>query len=230
MNRADSGKTGRQRTQHTLDRERFYWLGGSPCSGKSTIAEMLGAQYGLQIYHCDDFFFADMRAADPHRQPRLHKIARMSWDEILSRPVPEQLADVLQIYREGFPLMMRDLVRRQEEAPPDIQFLVEGAALLPELITPLLPEPRRAIFLVPMPAFQRRVYARREWRHALLAECRDPEQAWENWMERDVQFGRWMRARAHARGLAVLTVDGAKSVEENAVRVQRHFQLPAAEG
>lgn len=24
-----------------------YWLGGAPCSGKSTIADELGAQYGL---------------------------------------------------------------------------------------------------------------------------------------------------------------------------------------
>ena len=31
-----------------------YWIGGSGCAGKSTIAKKLAAQYHLAIYHCDD--------------------------------------------------------------------------------------------------------------------------------------------------------------------------------
>jgi cytidylate kinase len=42
-----------------------YRIGGSPCSGKSTIADRLAATYGMQVYRCDDAFFRHQMSIDP---------------------------------------------------------------------------------------------------------------------------------------------------------------------
>jgi broad-specificity NMP kinase len=33
-----------------------FWLGGSPCAGKSSISERLASDFGLDIYHVDEAF------------------------------------------------------------------------------------------------------------------------------------------------------------------------------
>ena len=32
------------------------WIGGSPCCGKSSVAEILRDRFGLNYYKCDDHF------------------------------------------------------------------------------------------------------------------------------------------------------------------------------
>jgi len=35
-----------------------FWLGGSPCSGKSSISEILPQRFNLDVYHVDEAFAA----------------------------------------------------------------------------------------------------------------------------------------------------------------------------
>jgi 2-phosphoglycerate kinase len=199
-----------------------YWIGGAPCSGKSSIARLLGEQFGMHVYHGDDPFYDHVDAADPHTQPHLHRLRAFTWEWLFMRPVPEQVADEIAIYREEFALILDD-VRGLRGAEP---LLMEGAALMPALIAPLLPSSTHAIFLIPTSAFQRATYAQRPWRQELLAQCADPQQAWENWMERDEQFGEVVAAQARAASLPVLIVDGQRTLQENALAVATHFGLP----
>jgi hypothetical protein len=109
--------------------------------------------------------------------------------------------------------------------PVDEPLLVEGAALLPEIVVNLISGYYQALFVVPTPAFQQEAYAKRAWREEILRQCQDPEQAWQNWMARDVEYGRWIRASARHRGLSIMEVDGSRTVEHNARRVARCFRL-----
>jgi len=197
------------------------WIGGSPCSGKSSIADRLAAEHGMRVYHCDEPFDDHVRAADPHTKPHLYRLRDLTWEWLFMRPVPEQVADMLAIYREEFPLILADLRSLRGAGP----LIVEGAALLPELIVPLLPSPSHAIYVIPTRAFQRATYARRSWPSHLLAQCSDPHQAWQNWMDRDEQFGRQVAAEARASALPVLIVDGQCTLQENALAVAAHFGL-----
>lgn len=36
----------------------IYFIGGSPCSGKSTVTEILSKKYDLYYFKVDDFLFA----------------------------------------------------------------------------------------------------------------------------------------------------------------------------
>lgn len=38
-------------------KQDIYWIGGSPCSGKSTIAEILAEKHDFTVFKCDDFHF-----------------------------------------------------------------------------------------------------------------------------------------------------------------------------
>jgi hypothetical protein len=198
-----------------------YWIGGSPCSGKSSIAEMLARMHGFSVYHCDDRFYDHVEDADPHTQPRLHRLRSFTWEELFMRPVAEQVADEIAIYHEEFGLILEDLRALRGESP----LLVEGAALLPGRVAPLLPGSSHAIFVIPSGSFQRATYAGRSWPENILAGCRDPEQAWSNWMARDEQFGRYVAAQAKALSLAVLQVDGSRSLKQNAQLVAAHLSL-----
>jgi hypothetical protein len=199
----------------------WLWMGGSPCSGKSSIAALLAERYALAVYECDAHFDEHQRRATPQAQPRLHRLGGMTWDEIWMRPVDEQVADELAIYREQFPLILDDL----RALPADRPVLVEGAALLPDLVAAVCPDPTRAIWIVPTPEFQWAHYSRRGFIQDILAESADPQQAFANWMARDVGFAETVAAQAWARGYPVISVDGRASLEENAAAVAAHYGL-----
>jgi hypothetical protein len=184
------------------------------------VADQLAAAYDLTLYRCDDAYVRHVEACNPTDHPTLHAIKHMSWDEIWMRPVSSQVAAEIDAYREEFGLILADLGR----LPHDRGVLVEGCALLPELVAPLAPQ-SRAIWFVPTPAFQRKHYLQRGFIQEILAQCRDPQTAWANWMERDEQFGREVAAGAAQHGYPVISVDGSRSTGELALLVAEHFKL-----
>jgi hypothetical protein len=202
----------------------YFWLGGSPCAGKSSIAGWLVERHTLAYYHCDQFFNAHVTRATPDTAPTLHLLGGLSWDEIWMQPVETLLAREIAAYREEFPMILADLADLAQTTTTPV--LVEGAGLLPDCVVELLPNPHSGIWVVPTEAFQREYYPKRgEWIHGILKQCRDPKQAFRNWMDRDVAFAQWVAARAQALGLTVLWVDGQRSIVENARMVASHFNL-----
>jgi adenylate kinase family enzyme len=195
-----------------IDLAHVRWIGGSPCSGKSSIAALLAERYDCRRYTCDDHWTTHTERAEAVSHPRLYRIGRMTWDEIWMRPVDELLRDNLAILREEWPMILHDLLA----LPRDRPIIAEGAALLPELVAPLLTHLHRAVWIVPTPAFQREQYGKRPWITAVLSQCRDPDRAWRNWMDRDESLARYVAAEATMRELPLLTVDGTQSIEAHA--------------
>ena len=63
------------------------------------------------------------------------------------------------------------------------------------------------------------------WVQDILCQCEKPEQAFRNWMDRDVAFARWVARSATRLGLKLLEVDGKRTIAENARIVAQHFQF-----
>ncbi|WP_420632092.1 hypothetical protein [Candidatus Leptofilum sp.] len=198
-----------------------YWLGGSPCAGKSSIAQQLATQFGLHLYHCDTAFEQHLKRVTAESTPTIHHLHHLSCDELWLRPIAEQLRTEIAYHEEQFQLFLSDL--RQLPAKPKI--LVEGAALMPTAVFPHLSRPNRAVWLVPTANFQRHHYAQRPWIHNVLQDCSQPAQAFENWMQRDIAYAKWVRQETAVRNLNCLVVDGSHSIEENCQRVARLLQL-----
>lgn len=207
-----------------LNSKKTYWIGGSPCSGKSTIAERLAEKYGLVYYKCDDAYPRHVRNATTQNQPAMSRLSRMSLDEIFSRPVEIQVEETLMCYREEMAMIRDDITALGPEMP----IVVEGAALLPEIVSLLLADYSCGIWITPTAEFQVEQYRRRSWVQPLLQECREPEQAFANWMSRDIAFAKYIADDAWHRGLRTLIVNGNASLEDNLKVVELHFQLSEA--
>src|SRR5450432_2340819 len=129
----------------------IYWLGGSPCAGKTSIADALAQTYGFQIYHCDIAFFRHEKIVTPEKHPVLYKLAHLTSEQLwIERPVKQQIAEEIALYCEEFPLILADLLSLSTSRP----VLVEGVALLPACVKPLLVNPQQALWIVPTREFQ----------------------------------------------------------------------------
>ena len=198
------------------------WIGGSPCSGKTSIANLLADQYGLAIYHVDEMFDRHRQRVTPQDQPNLHKWTHTPWNALWMQPGETLLREALGCYGEQLEMIVADLLERTSKET----ILVEGSSLLPNRVAELLRKREQGIWIVPTEGFQRARYRERGgWVQGILGECQDPEGAYRNWMDRDVAFGRWVRERASELGLQVLEVSGRRTIEANAEIVARHFRL-----
>jgi hypothetical protein len=193
----------------------LYWIGGSPCAGKSSIAASLAARHGLIHFECDAGTDARMARMATSPPPAFARLTALSTGQRLARPPSWQAGLEVAFYREQFPFL-------RAEFPAGAKVVAEGADLLPELLEVPL---EHAVWIVPTPEFQLRHYRERAWVEAYLAECPDPAAAFDSWMDRDMRFARYVRRSAERIGGMVIVVDGSHSVNETAALVEEHFGL-----
>jgi len=203
--------------------DNSYFIGGSPCSGKSTISEILSTKYDLEYLKIDNYEQEHIEKASPEQHPIMYKWSQMSWDEIWMRSVEKQVEEEFEFYRERFSMILNELKKYQSNS----KVILESAALLPELLKELDLEKHRVIFLIPSKEFQIKYYSKRGFKDGILKECRQPEVAFNNWMERDHLFGKKVRKQAMDIGYKVIDVNGDRSIKENSRLVEAHFRLRA---
>ncbi len=200
----------------------IYFLGGSPCAGKTSAVKLLAQEQGLNSYHCDEAFSRHQQQALPDKQPTLYALKTLTWDEIWLGPLEHLVERALEAYREHFAMIWHDL----QDFPSNQVLLVEGADLLPECLAPLIPMRRQASFFVPTETFLRQSYPKRgSWVQEILAQCSQPKKALENWLARDTAIARRVKVDAEKTGFRVLEVDGKQSIPENAAWLKEQFQL-----
>lgn len=195
---------------------QIYYIGGSPCSGKSTVAEALAQQYGLAYFkaddHLDDFISRGVAAGLPVCQ----RIRRMSANETWMRPPQVQCREEFDFYAEVAPFVAEKLAALT--AP---RVIAEGAAFLPCLMK----EAAHYIAITPSRDFQLSRYCERPWVPHVLRECSDKEMAFANWMERDALFAEEVRRQCTQLHLPHLLTDGSVSPVERLQQVASLFHL-----
>ena len=190
----------------------LYMIGGSPCSGKSTIASLLARQYQLLHIKLDDLVEEMMSQASADSQP----ICLLRQDRN-----PEEMADEeWRFYEEIFPYVKSYLIKNQNRP-----LLVEGAGLLPHLVKELECPASSYLCLTPTADFQKKHYIQREWVPYVLEGTTNPEQAFENWMQRDILFAQMVRKEAVLLGYPSLITDGSQSENQTAEEVARLLKL-----
>ena len=190
----------------------LYMIGGSPCSGKSTIASLLARQYQLLHIKLDDLVNEMMSQASADSQP----ICLLRQDRN-----PEEMADEeWRFYEEIFPYVKSYLIKNQ-----DRPLLVEGAGLLPHLVKELECPASSYLCLTPTADFQKKHYIQREWVPYVLEGTTNPKQAFENWMQRDILFAQMVLKEAVLLGYPSLITDGSQSENQTAEEVARLLKL-----
>lgn len=201
------------------------WMGGGTCTGKTSITERLSAKYDLRLYHCDDLFEEHKSRAKPGKHPAFHNAMftsyeKMDWERFWMRPVETLLEEQMAIYAEELEMIVSDLLDMPRSKP----IIAEGSALLPDCVKEVLATPSSAIWSIPEETFHRAMYQQRgAWVQQILNQCSDPQQAFDNWMQRDMAFAKHIASQADHLNLKTLIVDGSRSIQENARRMEGHF-------
>ncbi|MCM1989033.1 hypothetical protein [Oceanirhabdus seepicola] len=204
-----------------LEGMKIYWIGGSPCCGKSTISEMLVKEFGFEMYKCDDYLERYIQLGVENGVEIMKKVKSMNLDETWFRDIEEQVEDEFKFYREALKIIVADLEKNYKGK----SVLVEGAVILPEFIKNNGIDNSNYICMVPTKEFQIDNYSKREWVKYYLDGCSDTKKAFENWMKRDVEYAKIVKENAKDYGMNVIVVDGSKSIEDNYLRVKKLFGL-----
>ena len=198
-----------------------YFIGGSPCSGKSTIAQALATQHRLSYFKVDDHLDRYLQQGAADGKPACAKIARMTPDQIWMRDPAIQCAEELQIYREIFDYALADLQQLDNRNG----VITEGAAWLPVLAQQLCLPFNRYIAITPTKAFQVHHYRQREWVPMVLSGCTDQAAAFDRWMERDALFAAAIRQQCADCRYSSLVNAGEIPVERLTALVAALFGL-----
>jgi 2-phosphoglycerate kinase len=200
---------------------KIYLIGGSPCSGKSTVAEIIAKKYGFHYFKVDDYLNKYMEKGKEKGKPFATKALRMSPDEIWLRNPDEQTEEEIEIYREIFEFVLEDL----KNITNSDGIITEGAAFLPELVHSIGIDTNSYICIVPTKEFQYQHYKQRPWVPYILKDCSDKEQAFENWMERDAMFAIFAKHSAEKLGYKTILTDGISDINAVVKQVCNAFML-----
>ena len=194
----------------------IYYIGGSPCSGKSTVAEALAARYELAYFKADDYLETFLARGAAAGLSVCQQIQAMSADENWLRPPEMQCREELAFYHEIAPFVMEKLAEISAS-----RVIAEGAAFLPCLMR----NAARYIAITPSREFQFSRYRKRPWVPHILRDCSDKEAAFTNWMERDALFAEEVRHQCVQLSLPHLLTDGSVPPEARLQQVAEHFRL-----
>lgn len=203
----------------------IYWIGGSPCAGKTTIADIIAQEHGWRIYHIDRYFESYLERANPNKHPTLSSYKKMGLQNFLSMPAETQLDRVKAISQEQFEFILADVHAIEADTP----ILVEGANILADDAANQAVDLNHIIWLVPTEDFLLKTYPRRgTWVQDVLKlnfKADERVNIFDNWMRRDALMAKWTANRARELGIQVITIDGSQTIRENTTMVEQHFGL-----
>lgn len=199
----------------------IYYIGGSPCSGKSTVAEIIADKFGFHYYKVDDYLESfTIKGAKMH-YPICTKQLKLSPEQIWMRDSVLQNEEEVQYYHEIFEFIQTDLLKFQKPRP----IITEGAAYLPQLMHQHNVTKKRYIAITPTKEFQISRYKEREWVSHVLEGCSDTKKAFENWMDRDMLFAHEVRRQCQVLNYSSILIDGAVAVNKIVSLICAHFDL-----
>lgn len=198
-----------------------YFIGGSPCSGKSTVTELIANKFNLHYFNVDELLSNYIKKASDKGKVFSAKQCHMNVDETWLRDPVVQCMEELAIYREIFEFIFEDLSK--VHAPNGI--IAEGAAYLPELMKQIGVDKNHYICIVPTKDFQYFHYKQRTWVPYVLESCSNKELAFENWMERDSLFAIDVKNNAEDLGYTTVLTDETNDITYSYQKVCQTFGL-----
>ena len=198
----------------------IYFIGGSPCSGKSTVTEILSKKYDLYYFKVDDFLDKYTKLGASKGYEICTKQETLSLEEIWMREPQLQCDEEFTFYEEIFEFVMDDLRKIDAKG-----IITEGAAFVPKLMKKIGISKDRYVSITPSEDFQITHYSQREWVPYVLEGCSDKDKAFSNWMGRDVLFAEEVRRQCGQEQYMSIVNDGSIEVDKMVEMVASNFGL-----
>lgn len=196
-----------------------YYIGGSPCAGKSTVAEILSRKYNLYYFKVDDFLDEYTKLGAQKGYPICKKTVTLTPEQIWMREPALQCMEKFEFYKEVFEYVLADIKKLYCENG----IITEGAAYVPDLMKQSGVPCSRYLSITPAKEFQISHFRKREFVPYILEGCRDKEKAFCNWMDRDVLFAKEVQRQCEENKYLSIINDGGVGVDELVNRVAAHF-------
>lgn len=197
---------------------KIYYIGGSPCSGKSTIAEILSAKYNLHYFKVDDFLEKYMKLGASKGYEICKKQNSMNAEETWMRKPSLQCREEFIFYEEIFEFALEDLKKIKGK-----NIITEGALYFPKLMKRFHIPKDRYISITPSKDFQISHYKKREWVSFVLKGCSDKKKAFTNWMDRDILFAQEVQRQCKEENYVSIINDGNIELDELVSRVEQQL-------
>ena len=172
-----------QRARNALT--HVFWLGGPGCSGKSSVARILGSELGLHVYNVD----AERHNHEPDPSLILPKWREIDFSGKQGKPLmylPSQ--DAASYVIDSWKAIFVQTTRHLLTLPSDQGIIVEGV-FLPETLLQVADRSRIA-FMVSNRTFREENFGHR---HEWFAAYEDKERAYRTALEAlDDMDGRWV--------------------------------------
>jgi hypothetical protein len=197
------------------------WIGGATDAGKTTLARALAARFGCELYEYDRSDTAHHEALAQRRQD-IRAFMLGSMDARWVDPTPAELfRRAMRSFRLRWPLLLDELDGRPGR-PGEPPLIVEGFGLLPDLVRPLIDDPRQALWVMPTEAFKRGSWLRRG-KPSFRSQVSDPDRASTNLWERDALLAEEIDRQLAALRLKRIVNDGSLFAEQLADVAARWF-------
>lgn len=205
-----------------MAKNTIYWIGGAPCCGKSTVADMLVSEFGFRYYkvdnHLDRYLDIGAKKGNKLLKAMKRRDREQTW---LGNDIATMVQEEFGYYKYAQKIIDGDLKRQFGGK----KVVVEGAAILPEYIKSKGVLEDRYVCMVPTRSFQNKAFENRPWLTRYLGGTTDPDKALSNWLERDAQFAQIVRDEAIENEQNLIIVDGNEPIEAIYAKVKQMFGL-----
>ena len=175
-------------------RAQVLLIGGTSHVGKSTLAQHLSELRGCKVIATDQLARHPGR---PWKTPP-ERVPKHVAEHYLSLSVDELLADVLRHYQSLGPTVSRLIDYRETN------LIIEGSALWPELVAPVLSDDVTALWLTASDDFlKRRIHEASDYDKTVG----EPKEMIRKFTERTLLYNRQMMEVLHRLGLPSLNVE-----------------------
>lgn len=205
---------------------RLYWIVGSACTGKSTIARALAAHTGIAVYDMDAHIYASYvprYTAERHPANKawlaaenpLHWMLSLSWEEFDAHNAATTV--------EYLALLAEELQARSPATP----LLIDGGITHPALVTQVMPA-SHIVCMTTTDAIRNYTWendpARAEMKHWVQA-LPEPDVMWQRLLTYDQQMDETMVRESRTAGIRTFLRDGETPSPVLADLVQAHWRL-----
>lgn len=210
--------------------QNVYFLVGTACGGKTTMANALAIKYGF-IHFNDNWHEENFKVwqtiVEEKYQPNATKRKEIDWEEYFSRSPEEFLADKSDNHGAGEQLEFSiiELIKLSQHSKVVADVWIEDMSLLMELSDPS----RIACLLAPGELIIRDYYTRED--HIEFTQCiqslTDPEKKFETQNELFRIGARDMAEKVKKHGLFSIMRSDESTVEGTLKLLEDHFHLEA---
>ncbi len=201
--------------------DRIYYIGGSPCAFKTSIAQKISEQYSFKVYNADNHIERYLEIGAKKRNKVLKKMRRISVLDQWFLDLDVQFKNEIALYSFAGKVIKGDLKRFYKNK----DILVEGCPVIPEFINKKEVAPENYVVLVASKSFERSIFETREYITRYLNLTKDKDLAFENWLARDEMIARYYKEEAEKYGYKYIEINKSSKFEDVYNDVVEHFGL-----